>query len=155
MRYSRPMIMISLRYKRVVSVKPFATADDQRSPLRCMVVIVYSTETMGLPYSIVGTGGLTAVRSRHGSDSHLGCHSLPWTPLRYPDGPHLKRAVIGWLKYQATKEINQLRGSSGDKIFQRSFFDHIVRNRDDYYEIYKYIYENPMHWYYDELYTEQ
>ena len=29
--------------------------------------------------------------------------------------------VIGWLKYQATKEINQLRGSSGDKIFQRSY----------------------------------
>ena len=36
---------------------------------------------------IVGTGGLTSVRSRHGSDSHLGCHSLPWTPLRYLDGP--------------------------------------------------------------------
>ena len=63
--------------------------------------------------------------------------------------------VIGWLKYQATKEINQLRGSSGDKIFQRSFFDHIVRNRDDYYEIYKYIYENPIRWYYDKLYSEE
>ena len=50
---------------------------------------------------------------------------------------------------------NQLRGSSGDKIFQRSFFDHIVRNRDDYYEIYKYIYENPIRWYYDKLYSEE
>ena len=62
--------------------------------------------------------------------------------------------VIGWLKYQATKEINKLRGSSGDKIFQRSFFDHVVRNRDDYCEICKYIYENPIRWHYDELYTE-
>ena len=58
-------------------------------------------------------------------------------------------------KYQVTKEINQLRGSVGNKIFQRSFFDHIVRNRDDYYEICKYIYENPMHWYYDELSTKE
>ena len=64
-------------------------------------------------------------------------------------------AVVGWLKYQATKEINKLQGSAGDKIFQRSFFDHIVRNRDDYNEICKYIYENPVRWYYDKLYSEE
>ena len=63
--------------------------------------------------------------------------------------------IVGWLKYQSTKEINQLRGSSGDKIFQRSFFDHIVRNRDDYDEIFKYICENPTRWRYDKLYAEK
>jgi len=63
--------------------------------------------------------------------------------------------VIGWLKYQATKEINILRGSAGEKVFQRSFFDHIVRNRDDYHEICKYIQENPARWYYDKLYSEK
>jgi len=63
--------------------------------------------------------------------------------------------IIGWLKYQATKEINLSQGAVGDKIFQRSYFDHIVRNRDDYDKIYKYIYENPMYWYYDKLYTEE
>ncbi len=63
--------------------------------------------------------------------------------------------VIGWLKYQTTKEINKLRGSVGNKIFQRSFFDHIIRNRDDYREIRKYIYENPVRWYYDKLYSEE
>lgn len=64
-------------------------------------------------------------------------------------------AVIGWLKYQATKEINELRNNTRDKIFQRSFFDHIVRNRDDYNKISKYIYENPMIWQYDCFYTEE
>ena len=64
-------------------------------------------------------------------------------------------AVVGWLKYQATKEINQLRGSSSEKIFQRSFFDHIVRNRDDYYEICKYIYDNPIRWSCDQLYSKK
>lgn len=62
---------------------------------------------------------------------------------------------MGWLKYQATKEIDLMRGSVGDKIFQRSFFDHIIRNRDDYYEIYRYICDNPVCWYYDKLYTEE
>lgn len=64
-------------------------------------------------------------------------------------------AAMGWLKYQATKEINEMRGKVGDKIFQSSFYDHIIRNRNDYQEIYKYIYENPMRWHLDKLYTEE
>ena len=63
--------------------------------------------------------------------------------------------VMGWLKYQSTKDINKMRNTMGVKIFQRSFYDHIVRNYDDYCEIHKYIYENPMRWYYDELYSEE
>ena len=42
----------------------------------------------------------------------------------------------------------------GENIWQASFNDHIIRNRDDYEEHVKYIYENPIRWYYDELYTE-
>ena len=63
--------------------------------------------------------------------------------------------IMGWFKYQSTKEINKIRGSAGEKIFQRSFYDHIIRNRDDYNEIARYIYENPSRWYYDELYSEE
>ncbi len=62
-------------------------------------------------------------------------------------------AVVGWLKYQITKEINQIKGTSGAKIFQRSFYDHIIRNRNDYEEICKYIYENPIRWEIDKLYS--
>ena len=40
-------------------------------------------------------------------------------------------------------------------IWQRHFNDHIIRNRQDYEEHIKYICENPMNWYYDELYSEQ
>ena len=41
-----------------------------------------------------------------------------------------------------------------DKLFQKSFYEHIIRDRKDYEEITRYIYENPMRWYYDELYTD-
>ena len=41
------------------------------------------------------------------------------------------------------------------QIWQRSFYDHVIRNRKDYEEIYKYIHENPLTWYYDKLYTEE
>lgn len=63
--------------------------------------------------------------------------------------------AMGWLKYQITKEINKLRGTLGEKLLQRSFFDHIIRNQDDYYEIYKYIYENPLRWKLDKFYAEE
>jgi len=64
-------------------------------------------------------------------------------------------AAMGWLKYQVTKELNKMRGTAGEKIFQRSFFDQIVRNRDDYNEIYKYISENPIRWKCDKFYSEE
>ena len=62
--------------------------------------------------------------------------------------------VVGWLKYQITKDINDLGESKCEKIFQRSFYDHVIRNQDDYMEIAKYIKDNPARWYYDKLYNE-
>ena len=43
----------------------------------------------------------------------------------------------------------------GVNIWQYRSNDHIIRNRQDYDEHLRYIYENPMRWYYDELYTEE
>ena len=43
----------------------------------------------------------------------------------------------------------------GENIWQARANDHIIRSREDYEEHLRYIYENPMRWYYDELYTEE
>ena len=43
----------------------------------------------------------------------------------------------------------------GRNIWQLGFYDHIIRGREDYEEIVKYIYENPIRWYYDELYSDE
>ena len=43
----------------------------------------------------------------------------------------------------------------GTNIWQYRSNDHIIRNRQDYDEHLRYIYENPMRWYYDELYAEE
>jgi len=43
----------------------------------------------------------------------------------------------------------------GNNIFQRGYIEHIVRDREDYETRVKYIYENPIRWYYDELYAEE
>jgi len=43
----------------------------------------------------------------------------------------------------------------GINIWQYRSNDHIIRNRQDYEEHLRYIYENPMRWYYDKLYAEE
>ena len=60
--------------------------------------------------------------------------------------------VVCAFKSTATLECRK-SGFSG-KLFQTSFYEHIIRGRDDYEAISRYIYENPMRWTYDELYSE-
>ena len=43
----------------------------------------------------------------------------------------------------------------GENIWQPRFNDHIIRNREDYEEHFRYIRENPLRWQFDELYREE
>ena len=56
--------------------------------------------------------------------------------------------AIGQMKRNISKRI-------GVGIWQRSFHDHIIRDKNDYEKISKYMYENPMKWQYDRLYSEE
>ena len=56
--------------------------------------------------------------------------------------------IVSTFKRFCNKEI-------GDNIFQRGYIEYIIRDREDYETRRKYILENPLRWYYDELYTEE
>ncbi|MBQ2736083.1 MAG: transposase [Clostridia bacterium] len=43
----------------------------------------------------------------------------------------------------------------GKNIWQSRFYDHVIRNREDYEEHTKYICENPINWQLDELYANE
>ena len=55
--------------------------------------------------------------------------------------------------------IKQFKGAVTKKIgypiWQKSFIEHVIRNKQDFETRSKYIYENPIRWYYDELYAEE
>ena len=44
--------------------------------------------------------------------------------------------------------------ADGHSVFQRSFYDHIIRTETDYWAIVQYIDENPLKWVLDPLYQE-
>lgn len=52
-------------------------------------------------------------------------------------------------KSAVTRQINILRGTRGAPVWQRSFYDHIVRSPDDLNHIRQYITENPLKWHLD------
>ncbi|MGI6265051.1 MAG: transposase [Acutalibacteraceae bacterium] len=62
--------------------------------------------------------------------------------------------VIGWLKYQTTKDCNRRMHTEGNRLFQRSFYDHVVRGEQDYQDIWTYIENNPLQWELDRFYTK-
>jgi len=54
------------------------------------------------------------------------------------------------LKTFSARKINELRQTQGTSIWQRNYYEHIIRNEDDYYRTVNYIKGNPEKWDYEE-----
>jgi REP element-mobilizing transposase RayT len=55
-------------------------------------------------------------------------------------------AIIRGFKSSVTVKINTLRHTHHIPLWQRNYFEHIIRNHDELQRIRKYIAENPMKW---------
>ncbi|MFT9496667.1 transposase [Anaerosolibacter sp.] len=62
--------------------------------------------------------------------------------------------ILGYFKYQTTKSINALQNNGILKVWQRGYYDHIIRNEADYQKIWEYIDTNPLKWELDKYYRE-
>ncbi len=70
-----------------------------------------------------------------------------------PDRPALGE-IIAYFKYLTTKEINSLTHSPGKRIWQRNYYEHVIRDEQDLAEKRKYILNNSLKWELDEFYVE-
>ena len=52
--------------------------------------------------------------------------------------------AVGYIKMNASKMIHKHFGD--EAVWQRGYYDHIIRNERDYLEIAKYLAENPIRW---------
>ena len=57
---------------------------------------------------------------------------------------HMIPHIVSTFKRFCNKEI-------GYNIFQRSYYEHIIRDKEDYETRRKYLYENPLRWYYKHI----
>jgi REP element-mobilizing transposase RayT len=93
---------------------------------------------------------------------HVGAiHELPlyWaiheSPLQQQQRMQQRRKmllpkIIGRFKMNSAKQINQIRNTSGVPVWQRNYYEQIIRNEKSLEIIRNYIINNPLEWYYDD-----
>ncbi len=59
--------------------------------------------------------------------------------------------LIGAFKTISTKRVNEIYGIPGTKLWQRNYWEHIIRNESECNRIREYIRNNPTQWELDEL----
>jgi putative transposase len=65
----------------------------------------------------------------------------PTIPVRHP----LSEIVRAFKSFSA-RHINEMRGTHGLSVWQRNYYEHIIRDNTDYIVISNYILNNPLNW---------
>jgi len=83
----------------------------------------------------------------HGILTFADPPTTPDRPRRFGDAvPGSLSTILGAYKAQVTKRINALRHTPDKKVWQRNYFEHIVRNTAALQRIRRYIITNPVRW---------
>ncbi len=70
--------------------------------------------------------------------------ALREAPLRERETRSLLSKAIGFLKMNCSKQIHQAYPDLD--VWQRGYYEHVIRSEDDYREIWEYIDSNPAKW---------
>ena len=71
------------------------------------------------------------------------------SPLQFGPTRRSLGAFVGGFKSSVTKRIHELRGSPGMPVWQRNYFEHVIRNEESLHRIRQYILDNPTRWEFD------
>jgi REP element-mobilizing transposase RayT len=100
-----------------------------------------------MPNHIHGVLVVRGVGARHASP-------LQRHPLRVsnrPTGPKPSSvgAIVGSFKSAATNRINRFRRTVGFVVWQRNYYEHVIRDEESLNKIREYIIHNPLRWEFD------
>ncbi len=62
--------------------------------------------------------------------------------------------IVRGFKSTVTKQINSIRNIPGQSVWQRSYYEHVIRNEKSYNRITEYIRYNPEKWLQDKYYMD-
>ena len=63
-----------------------------------------------------------------------------------PTRKHPLSEIVRAFKTFSSRRINELRNSQGTPVWQRNYYEHVIRNENDYHQIGEYILYNPAKW---------
>jgi REP element-mobilizing transposase RayT len=85
-----------------------------------------------------------SARNKETNDNDINNQGVCNTPLRSPSA-NIGAMVRGY-KSSVTKQINQFYHCNGFAVWQRNYYDHIIRDAASYIKISNYINHNPETW---------
>ncbi|WP_416236597.1 transposase [Thermomicrobium sp. 4228-Ro] len=124
------------RFGEIVREEWFRTAQLRRN------VLLLEEEFVVMPNHVHGIVWLTEDPPADASPSEQAVPRLPAGSLG---------AVVGAFKAAAARRINRERGTPGAPVWQRNFWERIVRSDRELERIRQYIVENPLRWQEDSL----
>jgi len=97
-----------------------------------------------------GRGGSSSSGGTNSPDTTLaGMDNLPihqTRPYVKPKPRHSLSEIVRAFKSFSAKRINRLRRTDGIPVWQRNYYEHIIRNEREMDNIAKYIETNPLRW---------
>ncbi|MBD2308062.1 transposase [Chroococcidiopsis sp. FACHB-1243] len=84
--------------------------------------------------------GISGMQSAFAHQQNSKCHAVP--------------DIIRGFKTFSAREINRIRRISKVPVWQRNYYEHIIRNEESLERIRDYIDRNPMSWYLDKLHPD-
>ena len=89
--------------------------------------------------------GVVVINQPVGTIHDSPSHAVPVAQRRRM----LLAKLIGRFKMVSAKQINALRGSSGQSLWQRNYYEHVIRDDGSLNRIRQYISDNPAQWEFD------
>ena len=68
--------------------------------------------------------------------------------------PRSLSSIMAGFKSAVTKKINIIRNAPGTPVWQRNYYEHIIRNENALNNIRRYIVNNPVSWHQDQLHPD-
>jgi REP element-mobilizing transposase RayT len=123
--------IVKAEWLRTTEIRPYVTLDEYViMPNHIHGIIIINDNN-----SPVGATGGSPLQTRQ-------------TDIKSPHGPAPQSlgAMIAGFKSAATRQLNRTRNTPGKPVWQRNYYDHIIRDEEEWDHIRKYIQANPSQW---------
>ncbi len=129
--------IIEYQWKRIPHFSPFVQLDAFQIMPNHFHGIIIITDIVGAMHS-----GDNLQKYENGFSGNAS----PLQQRAHGTKPGSLGAIVQNFQSVTTRKINRIRKKVGQKLWQRNYWEHIIRNETDLNRIRKYIIENPLRW---------
>jgi len=144
--------IVTAEWERTPQVRPYITLDAYVVMPNHLHGIIIINDTGA---SVVGASGPDAPTAAHKPSTAPPDAPTQTPPNANPKGPAKGSigAIIAQFKRQTTVAINRQRDTPAAPVWQRNYYEHIIRDENSFNTVRLYVETNPAQWIEDSLYV--